>query len=219
MTSPIKHHPDTTTLMSFAAGSLAEPLAATVAAHLSLCPTCRTELRDMERIGAAVLSALPGAAASPRMPTTAQSLFAEASVAASVPQRARTSDRLPAPIAEHYGLGFDSIPWKRLAPGVWHHRLALSPNATGDLRLLKIAAGRKMPDHGHGGEELTLVLDGAYRDETGAYGPGDIQDVDSETEHSPVADDRVGCVCLIASEQPARFKGLIGRLMQSWTGM
>lgn len=219
MTSPIKHHPDAATLMSFAAGSLSEPLAATVAAHLSLCEGCRAEVRDMERIGAAILAALPGAAGQPRVPPKPRTRSPESPQPNSTATRLRQSERLPAPIAEHYGLAFESIPWKRLAPGVWHHRLALSPNATGDLRLLKIAAGCKMPDHGHGGEELTLVLDGAYRDETGAYGPGDIQDVDSEIEHSPIADSQMGCICLIASEQPARFKGLIGRLMQPWTGM
>ena len=76
-----------------------------------------------------------------------------------------------------------------------------------------------MPDHGHGGSELTLVLDGAYADETGEFRRGDIQDVDDEVEHRPVADKELGCICLIASERPARFKSLVGRLMQPWTGM
>ena len=76
-----------------------------------------------------------------------------------------------------------------------------------------------MPDHGHGGAELTLVLEGAYSDETGAYRRGDMQDVDETIEHTPVADTETGCICLIASEQPARFKGLVGRLLQPWTGM
>ncbi len=76
-----------------------------------------------------------------------------------------------------------------------------------------------MPDHGHGGAELTLVLDGAYADQTGEYGAGDIQDVDENVEHTPMADSGTGCICLIASESPARFKGWIGRLFQPFTGM
>ena len=126
---------------------------------------------------------------------------------------------LPAPIARTYDLSLATIPWKRLGPGMWHHRLNLSPGAEGDLRLLKIAAGRKMPMHGHGGSELTLVLDGAYGDETGTYRRGDIQDVDDDVEHTPVADADMGCICLIASERPARFRGLVVRLIQPWTGM
>ena len=133
--------------------------------------------------------------------------------------RAAHCDMLPEPIARQYGLTFDSIPWKRLAPGVWHHRLPLSPGVKGDLRLLKIVAGRQMPEHGHGGEELTLVLEGAYADDSGQYCRGDVQDVDDEIEHRPVADRNTGCICLIASERPAKFKGIVERLLQPWTGM
>ena len=76
-----------------------------------------------------------------------------------------------------------------------------------------------MPEHGHGGCEMTLVLAGSYHDETGAFGPGDLQDVDESVEHKPLTDAVTGCICLIASERPARFKGLFGRLFQPLTGM
>ena len=89
-----------------------------------------------------------------------------------------------------YGLDSARVPWRWLAPGVRYFPLALSPGATGDLRLLKIAPGRKMPEHGHGGCEMTLVLDGAYSDETGIFRRGDIQDVDGELEHQPIVGKR-----------------------------
>ena len=217
MTTTIMRHPDPATLMGFAAGSLAEPLAAVVAAHLDMCEACRAEVADLELLGAVLMAD----AEAPR----------EDAATAVVPVRpidratedvvchADPSGMLPAPLASAFRLSFDSIPWKRLGPGVWHHRLPLSAGVAGDLRLLKIGPGRVMPDHGHGGAELTLVLEGAYSDETGAYRRGDMQDVDETVEHTPVADKEAGCICLIASEKPARFKGLIGRLMQPWTGM
>jgi putative transcriptional regulator len=220
MTNRIKRHPDAATLMSFAAGSLSEALSAVVSAHLSLCRQCRGEVRDLEYVGAALIEEFP----------TTNNLASVAPDIAGLQNVKKTSSlrltstsllagRLPATIAARYSLSDDTIPWKRLGPGIWHHRLELSPGLEGDLRLLKIGAGRRMPNHGHGGEELTLVLDGAYRDETGEYRRGDIQDVDSEIEHRPVADEQFGCMCLIASERPARFKGFIGRLLQPWTGM
>jgi putative transcriptional regulator len=219
MSTRIKHHPDAATLMSFAAGSLSEPLAAVVSAHASMCSDCRSAIRDMETIGAALV--LAGAAAEddapvrrPAVPTRAHTGAVPAGQAAPVGDK-----RLPLPIALAYGLSLDRIPWKRLGPGVWHHRLAVSAGVAGDLRLLKIASGRRMPEHGHGGAELTLVIDGTYSDQTGTYGRGDIQDVDEDVEHTPVADGITGCVCLIASEHPARFKGRIARLLQPWTGM
>lgn len=217
MSTTIMRHPDPATLMGFAAGSLAEPLAAVVAAHLDMCEACRGEVADLELLGG-VLVANAGpprdGAATTVIPVRPIDRAAEAIV-----RHADPTGLLPAPLASAFRLSFSTIPWKRLGPGVWHHRLPLSAGVAGDLRLLKIGPGRVMPDHGHGGAELTLVLDGAYSDETGAYRRGDMQDVDETVEHTPVADKQAGCICLIASEKPARFKGLVGRLMQPWTGM
>lgn len=217
MNPRIAHHPDGATLMAYAAGTLAEPLAAVVAAHAAMCPRCSLELSDLDLLGGALLTRQKGMAGDGAPRAT----LAPSSLGPSY-HPARSSDpgeRLPAPIAAAYGLSFDKIPWKRLAPGVLHHRLTLTAGTQGDLRLLKISAGRRMPDHGHGGAELTLVLEGAYGDATGEYRCGDLQDVDESVEHTPVADKTEGCICMIASERPARFRGVIGRLLQPWTGM
>jgi putative transcriptional regulator len=95
----------------------------------------------------------------------------------------------------------------------------LSPGVKGDLQLLKLAAGCKLPEHGHGGTELTLVLDGVVVDRTGRYHVGDLQEVDDEIEHQPAADKVVGCICLVASERAPRlmgFRGLVLRLLNGW---
>ena len=153
MTIAITRHADDATLMSYAAGTLAEPLAAVVAAHLSMCADCRAEVRDLELVGTALMASIPsggnGHVVVPARPS--DDPIKTGSTQRSVGRRV---DRLPDPIAHRYGVSFETIPWKRLAPGIWHHRLALSPGISGDLRLLKISAGRTMPDHGHGGEEL-----------------------------------------------------------------
>lgn len=216
----ITNHPDPATLMSFAAGTLSEPLAAVVAAHAAMCSRCRREIADMELVGAALMLQ-PSASAQPARSATSATMPARRRAAPAKPAagHAEAIDRLPSPIARTYGLTFETIPWKRLGPGVLHHRLSLSPGIEGDLRLLKIAAGRRMPEHGHGGSELTLVLDGAYSDATGVYRSGDMQDVDESIEHTPIADQNVGCICLIASDRPARFKGFVARLVQPWTGI
>jgi putative transcriptional regulator len=202
--STISRHPDAAILMSFAAGSLPEPLAAGIAAHVSMCAGCRDELRDMELIGTELLHATPAVSAhagGPAMPGRPQEPLAPAGGS---PGRGQRADNLPAPLARRYGLALDDIPWRPLAPGVWHHRLALSPGVEGDLRLFKVAAGCKIPMHGHGGTEITVVLDGAFSDETGEYHRGDVLDLDEETAHEPLADRELGCICLIGSERPIR---------------
>ena len=50
----INHHLDDSTLMSCAAGSQPEALAAVVSSHLSVCPRCRTELKKHALIGEAL---------------------------------------------------------------------------------------------------------------------------------------------------------------------
>ena len=210
----IKHHLDAATLMSFAAGSLPEALAAVAAAHIAVCPVCASECRDMDAIGAVLLSDCPPVPLVRSAPLMALRR-AEAEVELGPTTSQHTSD-VPALLAHLIGDSLDAIPWRPLGLGVWHHRL---PTRSGDLRLLKVAAGRRMPDHGHGGSELTLMLRGAYTDSTGRYAVGDVSDMDTDIEHRPVADAFDGCICLIASEKPAKFKGLLPRIVQPLTGM
>jgi putative transcriptional regulator len=210
----IRHHPDDATLMSFAAGSLTEALAAVVASHLDVCATCRRELRLMQQMGGALLETLPAPSLDRLTPVMALHRQEADVVARPVPNR-QTAE-VPQSLARLVKTDLDNIPWRRLGVGVWHHRL---PCSSGDLRLLRVAAGRRMPEHGHGGSELTLMLRGSYHDETGTYQAGDVADLDDDIEHTPVAHAETGCICLIASEKPAKFKGLISRLVQPLTGM
>jgi putative transcriptional regulator len=57
-----RHHPDDSTLMSYAAGALPAALAVVVASHLSVCRRCPDEVATMELVGGALLADLPGAA-------------------------------------------------------------------------------------------------------------------------------------------------------------
>lgn len=224
MTLAIRHHLDPATLMSFAAGSLGEPLSAVAAAHLEMCPHCRSEQRAMDLLGAALLDGLAAplndALARPALPIapTHDGTVTALPRRSAQPPLAGIATQ-PVRVARRLGVDLDKIAWRRLGPGVWHCPLPLSPGATGDLRFLKIAAGKRMPEHGHGGTELTLVLEGTYGDENGRYGRGDVQDIDADSEHRPVADEATGCICLVASEKPAHFKRIIDRLLQPLTGM
>ncbi|MBO6932531.1 MAG: cupin domain-containing protein, partial [Roseibium sp.] len=65
----------------------------------------------------------------------------------------------------------------------------------------------------------TLVLSGAYRDELGRFGPGDIADLDEHVEHQPRVEAGAPCICIVATEAPTRFKNLISRLLQPLVGI
>jgi putative transcriptional regulator len=71
-----------------------------------------------------------------------------------------------------------------------------------------------VPDHGHNGLELTLVLQGAFRDETGRFGVGDVEVADDDLEHTPIAEEGDPCICLAATDANLRFRALVPRLLQ-----
>jgi putative transcriptional regulator len=204
MSAIITRHLDGATLMSYSAGSLAEPLAAAVSAHVSLCDECHDAVRDLDLVGASLLEAAAAPGGAVRAPVAAEApRRGQASVSAAGSRGAE----LPAPIARKYRLALDDIPWIALGPGIWQHRLPLSPGGKGDLYLLKLTPGRRLPLHGHAGTELTVVLTGAFSDATGEYRRGDIQEVEAGVEHQPVGDRDEGCICLIAAEGPYLLKG------------
>jgi putative transcriptional regulator len=211
----ITHHLDDATLMSFAAGALPAALSAVAAAHVTMCPHCRSEVVALEGVGAALLTALPAARMERAEPTTPYAAGPTPSQ-----QRGEASAapmQSPTLLTRLLPLGLDAVRWRWLGLGVWHHQLPVKGN--GALGLLKVAPGRIVPEHGHGGSELTLVLRGSFHDTTGRYRTGDVADLDETVEHEPVADPGPDCVCLFASETPARFRGLIARLVQPWHGL
>ncbi len=70
-------------------------------------------------------------------------------------------------------------------------------------RILKCEPGAIFPNHGHGSEEVSLVLQGAYTDAGVHYVRGDVQCISAEDTHSPIIDDSEICFVLVVSELPA----------------
>lgn len=214
----IAHHPDRATLMSYAAGSLDEAFATVVATHLASCAECRSRLRETEEIGGNLLEAIDAVPLDAAAFERAMRRLNEP-VEQTLVEFEQRKPSLSRPLARLVGGGLDDVAWKTVAPGVAMHRLPTSKAARGSLRLLKIAPGKKIPEHGHGGTEITLVLTGSYRDAFGRFGPGDVADLDENVEHQPMVDSSEPCICLVATEAPTRFKSFFGRLFQPLVGI
>lgn len=208
----IVHHPDPATLMSFAAGTLSEALSAVIATHAEMCPFCRREMRRLEMLGGMLMGHVAPVSAEP--PSVSAAMLA----APSRPEPVRDG-LLPPTVARLVGGGLDRVGWSVVSPGVHVARLPLSPGSDGLLVLIRIGGGKAIPEHGHGGAELTLVLDGSFTDKAGRFTRGDISDLDEEAEHQPVADMGADCICLFASETKLRFKGVLPRLLQPIIGI
>lgn len=210
----IKGHPAPENLFSCAAGSMPEALAAVMACHMSMCSRCRRELSFLDAVGAALLENLPpepviSAAISPGPER------ASTSVAASL----MGESDVPAPLQKIVGHRLKDVKWRRISPGIWQYPIPLSEHSKASLRLIKVAPGLALPDHGHSGLEMTLVLQGAFADKFGQHEVGDVVELDENVEHAPVAAPGVDCICLIASEGPARFHGFLAGLIQKFKGL
>ena len=223
----IKHHPDDASIMAYAAGTLDEAFAVLVSCHLEKCAHCRETLKTAELVGGAMLENSEDAIVSDGSfgRLLEKINVSEANIRQPMPipirQNPQRSEWRSMPHAlDHYvDSPIDEIRWKRVGPGVWQRPIALSASAKSSLRLLRIAPGKSVPEHGHGGQEMTLILSGAYEDEIGHFGPSDVADLDDHVEHQPHVVSGEDCICLAATEAPTRFKGLASRLLQPIIGI
>lgn len=212
------HHLDPSTVLAYAAGTLDEAFVVVVASHLAMCPTCRIMVHQAEALGGEVLANLAGNDVSTQCRTKTLAALDQATLYR-LPVAAPRSE-LPAALSRLLNVSsFDEIAWKKKAPGVAMFNVKLPAHAKGQLKLLRIGAGRAMPEHGHGGEEITLVLKGAYFDHMGVFASGDVADLDEEIVHTPVVEPGDDCICLVATIRPTRFKSLAARLIQPFVGI
>ena len=208
----IRHHLSNQLMMAYAAGTLPEAFNLVVATHVSLCDTCRAELASYEALGGAVIED----EALVDMGDTALELAMarlEQVPQATARARLRPAGIFPAPLADYVGGDLSAVRWRPIGMGVRQAILPTGPEAS--VRLLYIPAGVAVPDHGHGGMELTLVLQGAFADANDRFGPGDVEIADEAMQHTPVALAGVACICLAATDAPLRFRGMLPRLAQS----
>ncbi len=107
----------------------------------------------------------------------------------------------------------DGDGWSFMAPGVKCMDLSGDPELKGttvDVRLMRLEPGKGAPKHTHGGSELTLVLTGAFRDETGVYGPGDLSVATPKLTHRPIAEPGDVCIALAVTDAPLELTGVMG---------
>ena len=207
----IRHHLSDSLLIAYAAAQLPEAFSLVVATHVSLCDECRARLESFEAVGGAVLEEAGEIALGEDALALALARIERLpqETAAKPPKRAGI---FPAPLVDYVGGDLASVRWRRVVGGVKQAILPTGKDAT--VRLLYIPAGKAVPDHGHRGMELTLVLQGAFADANDRFNRGDVEIAGEDLEHTPVAMAGEDCICLAATDAPLRFRGLIPRLAQ-----
>ncbi|WP_029014949.1 ChrR family anti-sigma-E factor [Niveispirillum irakense] len=217
-------HPSDELLVAYGAGSLDEATALLVASHLTLCPRCRSEVARIEAMGGNLLEELPPAPMGGDALADILARLDDAPVTLPPPPRkparataSRAGSQIPAPLRAYLGGGLENVRWKRLTDGL-EHALVVESGRT-RARLYRIAPGIPIPEHGHGGAELTLVLQGGFSDHAGHYLVGDVACADDDTIHHPVADTDGHCICLAVTDAPLKLTGLVGRLISRFLNL
>ena len=207
----IKHHLTDKILMAYSAGQLSEAFNLIVATHISMCDECRAAMSSFDALGGALLEneCLNGEPA-PDLQATMALIKAE-TPPDRTPQPVRSTET-PFPLVAYVGDNLDDVKWKPVGMGVKQSILQTSAEAT--ARLLYIPAGVAVPDHGHHGTELTLVLRGAYSDDTDHFKRGDVEIGCEDLHHTPIADAHSDCICLAVTDAPLKFSGVLPRILQ-----
>lgn len=213
----IRHHVSSDLLVQYAAGRLAEGWCIAIATHLAMCPDCRDRLLRLEAVAGALVDELEPVEGPQESWERLQARVAGAGSPVKTPAPAALpSGELPQPLRSYVG-NLADIRWRSL--GNARQVLIKTGDLSTQVRLLRIAAGKPVPEHSHGGRELTLVLKGSFHDEVDNFGPGDIEDADGELTHQPIAGREQDCICLAVTDAPLRFRSRLIRLLQPFLGI
>lgn len=218
----IQHHISDELLLAYAAGNLAEGWSIAIATHLALCPSCRRRLDFMEHAGGEMLEMVCSEEADDTSWDAMKARLAggtpSATRAAAKPAATSGDIVIPEPLRSYLGGDLAELKWKALGRGAYHIRIPTGDRET-SVRLLKIPAGKPVPEHSHGGRELTLVLKGSFQDGGSLFKRGDLEEADENLQHQPVATPDEDCICLAVTDAPLKFRSLLVRLVQPMLGI
>ena len=204
-------------LLSYAAGALNPGRSLMVASHLAYHDDLQNPVADAETIGGALLNSMKEAEVSDSVFDQLMSRIDKNPVPEVKPVTAG-SGLYPQALAEFIDGDVNSLKWNFMGPGMQNSRLWTGPNDE-RLWLLRARGGVVVPEHGHNGEEWTLLLKGSYRTHVGEYRIGDVDIANEDIVHQPQINPDEECVCLVFTEGPVRLNSMLGRLLQPLIGV
>lgn len=214
MNSKTVHHPETSMLLEFSAGTLETAASICVSAHLHFCAHCRDSLLRLDQVGSKLME-------------DSQAEPVDEALFASVMERidrledgASESDKYSQvgdyPPSVNKLIEADDNPplWRRLSGSVDVASLKTGQKKF-EVALHRICAGGKTPKHDHGGLEYTVVLKGSFSDERSVYSEGDFILRKPGDTHQPMGAQNGECICLSAQSAPIKLSSPLGFIMNN----
>lgn len=219
------YHPSIEMLTDYAAGSLPLAHSLCVSAHLEHCRECQQQVRKLEMVGSHLfdqavtdhhhLNSLKESLL--KKLTQAESKQDEEVLQATTEPKTTEEKfwdnyKIPNSLRQFISNSYEELNWMRLSPSF---KIATLHNEKGgaQIALTRVKAGSHMPHHAHTGEEITLVLEGAFSDESGVYRKGDFISRDASHKHKPIVTKDAECICLTVLDAPIEFTGWLARLL------
>ena len=220
----IKHHPAFALLKSFVDGDLPASLAAGVAIHADMCPTCQQKIshlteqvaeasfeQELLKSGSTMVNDNPSEASTMSFDDIISQITASDDIA---PAKVTADERLITFKGMEYSLPI-TLRNMELGRTAQIGKLSRARVNLGEgeihTNLLHIGPGGSIPEHTHKGFELTLLLAGTFADEQGDYVAGDFIMLDKRHQHQPATEH--GCLCYTVANDALHFTQGINKLL------
>ena len=202
-----KLHTDLDLMTEYSAGTLPLAQSACVFAHVEHCEHCQRLVTELNDVGAALFeNQEPLAVGDAQLEAVLARLDEEPPLQYAAPAPAREAEDIPSILQRLMRGDFSDLSWKSVGKA-----LRISYLETGDpqheLALYHIKAGGRIPEHGHRGKEMTLILQGGFSDAEGSYHAGDFIYREPGDVHAPTALQSEDCICVAVLDAPLKFTG------------
>ena len=207
-------------LAAFAAGALSPAKSLVIACQAAIEPRLKSRLGAIDHVAGALVETAEGEALSEGF---LDQVMGELDAPAPSPAPAPVANGeapawMPAPLARFMRESDITLDWR--ASGSRFARAPLFEFEDGErLYLLRAEGGFRIPEHGHRGEEWTLLLQGGYHVGDAGYVAGDLHQEDAACTHQPVVDAGGPCVSLVAIEGRLKFRSPLLKLLQPILGV
>lgn len=223
----INHHPKIDLLIQYVNGELPASISAGIKIHADLCPKCNNQIIELTKHAAETSFAQEDTLAGistevlglkgdePEYNFDAQSMINNIT---DMPAETELKvDDTPVSITLR-GVEYE-------LPSVMKNMSLGKPAQIGKLSrsrvlldeghihssLLRIEAGGSIPEHTHKGYEITLLLEGSFKDDMGEYVAGDFIVLDGKHQHQPMSE--LGCLCYTVVSDSLHFTQGINKLL------
>jgi len=225
----VNHHPSVSTLADFTFGTTTSIADLVIQAHLSTCSECRKLVEDIESVGGELM--MHGGHVRPKINRALQNeglrICEEYENGEEIkdnnPLRSSRIDGLEKGselsdlFSTYLDCSFEALPWKTAGKNI--RVCKLRSEEDNSLWMIRGEPGAKLPEHSHGGQELTLILKGSYACSSQIYSKGDLHESDEEGSHQPIIVGNEECVSLVSTEGKLKFEHWLPRLLQPIIGI